>query len=86
MGVWVRSEEDGVDYVGDNSDTENSGVDIPAGEELLDLRVELPENGATLGHSDICIRFGQGVSSNGIIYQLDSLCSLISIVDHSRLE
>lgn len=41
MCIWVASEEDGIDEVGEEADGEKSGIDVPASEELFEASVEM---------------------------------------------
>lgn len=51
MSVRVPGEQDWVDQVGDDADTEDGGKDVPACEELIKLSVELLDNGAASSHN-----------------------------------
>lgn len=41
MYVWLFEEEKGDDQVGDEGDTDQGGIDVPASKQLVELRVDL---------------------------------------------
>lgn len=51
MDIWFWSEEEGVEEVCDQNEEEDSGVDVPAFEDMLELGIELLKPVADSCHS-----------------------------------